>query len=82
LAAGTSGQPTAAAAEEHSTAPARQGLVLAYGSGAIAVVVGAIVVGAFFPDVTGEKELLASYQRADTARVGLSPPAEPAAPVA
>jgi DHA2 family multidrug resistance protein-like MFS transporter len=53
----------------------------AYGSGVIAVVVGAIVVGVFFPGVTDEKELLASYQRADTARAGVSPTAEPAAPV-
>jgi MFS transporter, DHA2 family, multidrug resistance protein len=54
----------------------------AYASGIFAVVVGAIVVGVFFPDVRGEKELLASYQRADSARPDMSATAQPAAPVA
>ena len=54
----------------------------AYGSGLIAVVAGAIVVGVFFPNLKGEKELLASYRRADSARPDMAPAAEPAAPVA
>jgi len=54
----------------------------AYGSGIIAVVAGAIVVGVFFPDLKGEKELLASYRRADSARPDMAPAGEPATPVA
>ena len=54
----------------------------AYGSGIIAVVAGAIVVGVFFPDLKGEKELLASYRRADSARPDMAPAGEQAAPVA
>ena len=48
----------------------------AYASGLIAVVAGAIVVGVFFPDLRGEKELLASYQRADAARPDMAPAGE------
>ena len=50
----------------------------AYASGVIAVVVGAVVVAVFFPDLKGEKDLLASYQRVDSARPDMSPAAEPA----
>ena len=53
----------------------------AYASGLIAVVAGAVVVGVFFPDLEGEKELLASYRRADSARPDMAPAAGPAAPV-
>ena len=53
----------------------------AYASGLIAVVAGAVVVGIFFPGLEGEKELLASYRRADSARPDMAPAAEPAAPV-
>jgi len=51
----------------------------AYGSGIIAVVAGAIVVGVFFPDLEGEKELLASYRRTDSARADMAPAGERAA---
>ena len=51
----------------------------AYGSGLIAVVAGAIVVGIFFPGLAGEKELLAAYRRADSARPDMAP-AEAGAP--
>ncbi len=51
----------------------------AYASGLIAVVGGAIVVGVFFPNLRGEKELLASYQRADSARPDMAPAGEPVA---
>ena len=52
----------------------------AYTAGIVAVIAGAVVVRVFFPDLKGEKELLASYQRTDSARPDMSPPAEPAAP--
>ena len=51
----------------------------AYASGVIAVIAGAVVVRVFFPDLKGEKELLASYQRTDSARPDMSPAARPAA---
>jgi hypothetical protein len=40
----------------------------AYASGVIAVVVGAFVVGVFFPKRQGEVDLLASYERTDASR--------------
>ena len=40
----------------------------AYGAGVIAVVLGAFVVGVFFPKRQGEVDLLASYQRTDAGR--------------
>jgi hypothetical protein len=40
----------------------------AYAAGIIAVLAGAVVVRCFFPDIEGEKELLASYEREDSAR--------------
>ena len=52
----------------------------AYASGVIAVVLGALVVGIFFPKRKGEVELLASYQRTDAARPdhgGAGPQAAP-----
>jgi gas vesicle protein len=45
----------------------------AYASGVIAVVIGALIVGFFFPDAKGEKALLASYQREDAARPDMAP---------
>ena len=45
-----------------------QGQRWAYAAGVIAVVLGAIVVGVFFPRRSGEVELLASYQRIDAGR--------------
>ena len=54
----------------------------AYASGLIAVVAGAVVVGIFFPGLEGEKELLASYRRADSARPDMAPAAEAGAPPA
>jgi len=45
-----------------------QGQHWAYASGIIAVLVGGVVVGFFFPEFKGEKELLASYGREDAAR--------------
>jgi MFS transporter, DHA2 family, multidrug resistance protein len=45
----------------------------AFASGIIAVVLGAFVVGVFFPHARGEKELLAQYQRLDAARPDHAP---------
>jgi EmrB/QacA subfamily drug resistance transporter len=45
-----------------------QGQRWAYSAGVIAVIVGAIIVGVFFPKRSGEVELLASYQRIDAGR--------------
>ncbi len=45
-----------------------QGQHWAYAAGVIAVVLGAIVVGMFFPKRRGEVELLTSYQRTDAGR--------------
>jgi DHA2 family multidrug resistance protein-like MFS transporter len=45
----------------------------AYASGLIAVALGAVVVGVFFPHAKGEKELLAEYQRLDAARPDHAP---------
>ena len=56
----------------------------AYAAGVIAVVLGALVVGFFFPKHQGEVELLASYQREDASRVEnpeAAPPGSRAAPV-
>ena len=47
----------------------------AYASGVIAVVVGAVIVGVFFPDGKGERELLTSYQREDAVRPDMAPAA-------
>ena len=49
----------------------------AYGSGIVAVVGGALVVGIFFPDARGEKDLLASYRRADAARPDMAAAGDP-----
>ena len=70
------GQITAAAKESFI-----HGQHWAYASGVIAVVVGRHRGRYLLPDLKGEKELLASYQRADTARADMSPAGEPAAPV-
>jgi MFS family permease len=45
----------------------------AYASGVIAVVVGAVIVGVFFPDAKGERDLLASYRRQDATRPDMAP---------
>jgi MFS transporter, DHA2 family, multidrug resistance protein len=54
----------------------------AYASGVIAVILGGIVVGFFFPGLKREKELLASYQRVDSARSDMALPARSGVPVA
>jgi EmrB/QacA subfamily drug resistance transporter len=57
-----------------------QGQHWAYAAGVIAVVLGAVVVGVFFPKRNGEVELLASYQRTDAGRedrAGAGPQAAP-----
>jgi len=51
----------------------------AYASGVIAVVIGALVVGIFFPDGKGERELLAGYARADAQRPDVAAAAAPVA---
>jgi len=53
----------------------------AYASGVIAVVLGAFVVGVFFPKRQGEIELLASYQRTDAGRGGRAAAGPQTAPV-
>jgi hypothetical protein len=57
-----------------------QGQRWAYSAGVIAVLLGALVVGVFFPKRKGEIELLASYQRTDAGRSdhGAGVPAAPA----
>jgi hypothetical protein len=54
----------------------------AYASGVIAVVLGAFVVGVFFPKRSGEVDLLASYQRIDAGRKDRAAAGPKAAPVA
>jgi hypothetical protein len=54
----------------------------AYASGVIAVVLGALVVGVFFPKRPGEVALLASYQRKDAGRGDRAAAGPKAAPVA
>ena len=45
----------------------------AYASGLIAVVIGAVIVGIFFPKGPDERALLESYQREDAARPDMAP---------
>jgi MFS transporter, DHA2 family, multidrug resistance protein len=45
----------------------------AFASGIIAVVIGGVVVAVFFPHAKGERELLAEYQRLDSARPDHAP---------
>jgi hypothetical protein len=45
----------------------------AYASGAIAVAIGALIVGFFFPDAKGERDLLTSYRRQDATRPDMAP---------
>jgi MFS transporter, DHA2 family, multidrug resistance protein len=45
----------------------------AFASGIIAVFIGAVVIGVFFPHAKAEKELLAEYQRLDAARPDHAP---------
>ena len=53
----------------------------AYASGIIAVLLGAFVVAFFFPKRQGEQDLLATYQKADAARVPSAAPAQRPSPV-